>query len=272
VKFDLLKAQRRVFASDLKPLEKLVALSLVDHWSVATETFPSVTRLEQWTGLSRNAVLRALRSLDNRGAIRVTRDRGVVSRYDLTPLMDLPVPEKRQRATAEAAPTGATEEPVPEVNQFPSGTRTSAGEAPEPVPEKHPKEPTEGTQKEPTGMRPADAEMPRGPTPLQLVSLKPQRAKRPRPAQVGPLPLDWSPTDAHRAYAAKHRLNLELEVDALRGWAEGRTTPSWNGTFSTRLANAAKWRAEGGARPRPLVQRGSVPLRQGDASWLDVAK
>jgi hypothetical protein len=69
------------------------------------------------------------------------------------------------------------------------------------------------------------------------------RAKR-AVAPETPMPADWAPSEAHKAYAAKHGLSLQLELDAFRGWAEGRTALSWNGTFSTRLANAVKFRGE----------------------------
>jgi len=78
------------------------------------------------------------------------------------------------------------------------------------------------------------------------------------------LPPDWEPTDAHRAFAAKHQLNLDLEVAAFRGWAEGKTLVSWNGTFTTRLANQAKWdlQRRGTGRGAPVIQRiGSVVER-----------
>ncbi len=80
----------------------------------------------------------------------------------------------------------------------------------------------------------------------------------------------WKPTEQHAAYAAKHGLQLELEVDSSRGWAEGRTAVSWNGTFSTRLANQAKWNRErgNGVRKGAVVQRGGT-IREGDKSWLE---
>jgi hypothetical protein len=87
-----------------------------------------------------------------------------------------------------------------------------------------------------------------------VAAVKPKRTRRPkrtRAAEV-PLPADWAPTKTHAAYAAKHGLDLELEADGLRGWAEGRTQLSWNGAFSTRLANAAKWKRERGPQGRPL--------------------
>jgi hypothetical protein len=67
------------------------------------------------------------------------------------------------------------------------------------------------------------------------------------------MPADWQPTEAHVAFAAQHGLDLELEVVAFRGWAEGKSTASWNGTFTTRLANQAKWNRE---RARNRVAQG----------------
>lgn len=74
---------------------------------------------------------------------------------------------------------------------------------------------------------------------------KRQRAKLPEV----PIPNPFVPTESHRAFCAKHGLDLGLEVTSLVGWAEGRTAASWNGTFTTRLVNAVKWRKDrGGAQ------------------------
>lgn len=83
----LLKAQRRVFSSTAKPLERLVALALLDHWSAKSMVvFPSFDRLESWTGLCRHAIDSALRGLEAAGLVRVERKRGCPSRYNLAPL------------------------------------------------------------------------------------------------------------------------------------------------------------------------------------------
>lgn len=75
--FDLRDARRKVFMSELKPLEKLVALALLDHWSAArTEPFPSIARLANWTSASRCTVMRALAGLEQAGAIVPTRKTG----------------------------------------------------------------------------------------------------------------------------------------------------------------------------------------------------
>jgi hypothetical protein len=62
------------------------------------------------------------------------------------------------------------------------------------------------------------------------------------------MPSDWAPSEFHRKYAEQHGLDLENEVVSYKGWAEGKETGSWNGTFTTRLANEVKWRAERAAR------------------------
>lgn len=69
------------------------------------------------------------------------------------------------------------------------------------------------------------------------------RRKRSKAPEV-PIPVPFVPTAKHREFCARHGLNLELEIESLIGWAEGRTTVSWNGTFTTRLTNAVKWRDE----------------------------
>lgn len=88
------------------------------------------------------------------------------------------------------------------------------------------------------------------------------KARKPPPPEH-PIPVDWEPTDAHRAYCAKHGVDLDIEEFGFRGWAEGKTAVSWNGTFTTRLSNRARWnkqdreeRDRRRASQAPSVQRG----------------
>jgi len=86
---NLLEAQRAVFMSDMTPSEKLVALALLNHWSRASDTFPSVERLATWTSLDRRTVIRVLGQLEERKAISVTRSVGRANRYELGRLMSV---------------------------------------------------------------------------------------------------------------------------------------------------------------------------------------
>lgn len=87
-----------------------------------------------------------------------------------------------------------------------------------------------------------------------------RRAKRSRPKQAeGPLPVNWQPSEAHRAFAAKHGIDLDTEVFGFRGWAEGKLQASWNGAFSTRLSNKVQWAAERAAKSTTVPFRGPTP-------------
>jgi hypothetical protein len=79
------------------------------------------------------------------------------------------------------------------------------------------------------------------------------------------MPPNWQPTEAHRLFAAEHRLNLDLEVASFRGWAEGKALVSWNGTFTTRLANQAKWdlQRRSNGRGAPVMQRIGTVVERG---------
>ena len=151
---DLLAAQRRVFESDLRVLEKVVALALLDHWSQESQhPYPSVSRLARWTSLSRHGVLDALKGLKERDAIRVVDAKhGRASKYDVSPIMSLP-------ARGEAS-TGTSGGPVPVGDLYPWGTgssqepvavghRTSTRGVQGPVPVGYPKEPSKEPKKEP---------------------------------------------------------------------------------------------------------------------------
>lgn len=55
-----------------------------------------------------------------------------------------------------------------------------------------------------------------------------------------PLPEDWHPTDAHREYATRNRLDLDREAFKFRNHAAAndRRQRNWNASFSTWLAKA----------------------------------
>jgi hypothetical protein len=229
--FDLLAAQRSVFRSDLRSAEKVVALDLLDHWSPRNHVFPSINRLAAWTSLDRTTVMRALDALKAREAIVVIQgEPGKANRYELGQLSLLAAHQSHYstgRATRPVAPRGLKQ------SRHATGVVAPCDS----------KEPREGTQqRNPLESAPAQPS-----SPTEGAAKRPQRAKTPEV----PLPLDWQPTEAHRAFATKHGLDLELEVVGFRGWAEGRSAMSWNGTFTTRLANQAKWN-----RPRASPGQG----------------
>jgi Helix-turn-helix domain len=234
--------RRHVFRSSVDSSTKLVALALLDHWSPSTETFPSIERLAAWTSLHRTTVLRCLSALERLGAILVTRQNGASNRYALGQLSLLPVAPRDQSDNA----TGRTSRPEPVAPAGPTSRTTrlevsqevsqevshSAARAPEPQ--------TKGVQKRKRG--------------------------RQRQSETA-MPPDWEPTDAHREFAAQHQLHLELEVASFRGWAAGKTTVSWNGTFTTRLANQAKWdlQRRSNGRGAPVIQRRGTVVERGPA-------
>lgn len=121
------------------------------------------------------------------------------------------------------------------------------------------------SQKEvPVTARARDSEeraKPGGQVTLPGVSAAPVARRRKVKPVERPMPADWQPTEAHRAYAAKHGVDLDAEVFGFRGWAEGRTQVSWNGAFATRLSNAVKWAKEraGGGGQRPVQYGRGAP-------------
>ena len=108
--FDLLGAQRRIFSSSLKPLERLVALAICNFYSHTNpKPFPGVAELSFRTGLDRKAVMRAITGLEVAGALRVDRAHGVSNRYNLAGIMSLPARARNQSPTD----TSPSETPVP---------------------------------------------------------------------------------------------------------------------------------------------------------------
>jgi hypothetical protein len=253
--FNLLATQRAVFLSALKPLEKLLALALLDHWSRGGETFPSVSRLALCTGLNRTSVMRNISALRTKGAIEArARGRGRSHVYNLEPLALLPGAPRNQlpgAVVAESAhlralppvaesatpqhQTGRAERPEAVAQSDRSGRKVVAesdqggrGERPQVVAESDPKGSNEGTQE----------------------GTQSRRARR---------PLDWQPSDAHRAYASQHGLDVELEAESFRSHhdAKGSRFVTWDAAFRTWLTNQVRWNRQrtGG---RQQVQRGVV--------------
>jgi hypothetical protein len=63
------------------------------------------------------------------------------------------------------------------------------------------------------------------------------RAKR-EPKAETPLPADFAPTDAHRAFATQRGLDLAAQLFAFKQHYSGRTASSWNGRLATWLTKA----------------------------------
>jgi hypothetical protein len=149
--FDLLGAQRATWESALSTVEKIVLLALLDHWSKReSQPWPSVRRLCRWTSLGRTAVIVATKSLRARGVVllAIPTQYGQTNRYDLSQVCSgvLPVRVANQSARRTSPPDGPNQ----------SASRTT------PVRQAAPKEPREGTQKEPRIARAATAARPGG--------------------------------------------------------------------------------------------------------------
>lgn len=191
---------------------KMVALRLVEHWP---RIYPSVASLSEFTGLSARSVARALRELEEQHVIRTRHHMGRSSTYEF---VGVSIPEFGTPANAAGVapptPANASGDPCQICTPTPA---TVADEA----------DNTKRTRE--AGGR-----------------------KRRSPPVETPLPADWTPSKHHREYAHNLGLDLDTEVFSFKGWAEGRTAVSWNGTFSTRLANSVKWRNERGVKaPEP---------------------
>lgn len=216
--FNLLAAQRAVFASELPPHEKLVMLAILDHWSKTAEhPWPGTSRLEQWTSLSRSAVLRAVGRLEKRGVLAVKRNPGRPNSYDVSRVCDahLPVSNRHQSLPD----TGGSQTPDPCLPD----TTTSVCQTPEGIHGRNPR---------------------RNPGIGQRATARKRSPTKGSPKRETELPSDWSPTEDHRRFAAAHGLDVELAAAGFRGHFEGRKALSWNGRFATWLSNEAKWQRD----------------------------
>lgn len=137
-----------------------------------------------------------------------------------------------------------------------------SGQSPQNVPAGQPRD-TDGTD----GTVPSIPTRP-DPTRPEAKASSPPKAASGRKKPALPLPSDWEPSDEHRAFVAKHHLDLDFEVHQFRAHAEAndRRQVSWNGAFST-------WLGKSSQRPRPAGSGWpSPPPRQRSpeqlAAWL----
>ncbi len=204
----ILRAQRAVFDSDLTSPERLVLLAVLDHWSRKSKVpFPGVAALATKTALGRSTVMRAVRTLEAKGAISVERRHGVSNHYSL----------------AERFNPG---EPVSPRDQ--SHSETSSTVTPPPV-------------------SPRDHHQSHGDTLSNQPSNPVKKPKGRTKAKQAPIPDSWQPSQAHKTFAQEHELDLDLEAIKFRGYFEGREVASPNGRFATWLATALQHKRERGA-------------------------
>jgi hypothetical protein len=136
-----------IWASSLPPVPRLVALRLVEHLPRA---MPSVASLVEHTGYRRDAVMAALRHLEQNGCIVVERHHGHRSEYRFTGHW----PERSDRS---AKATGRREPPVGESH------RTRRQDRPLPVAETDTKQTREaGKEAEEAGSALEAAPLPAG--------------------------------------------------------------------------------------------------------------
>lgn len=235
----LIGAQRAVFESALSSTEKLVLLAILDHWSRAEPSpFPGVKRLAACSSLSSRAVLTAIKSLEAKGALRVTRTNGKSNAYDLGSVFRRALPTRRDRCSTF---TGEARSPVKQVHA------TGEAGSPGPVNVVHPKGPSKGPKKEPSRDRA-------------------RKSKR-----AAPVPGDWEPTEQHRAFATKHGLDLDLEAIKFRGHWDGKSLTSVNGAFSKWLANAVTYAKRDAARGTAWPMRAAAPISPASEHLADSA-
>jgi biotin operon repressor len=181
-----------LWASQLPPLHRLVALRLVEH---LPNVAPSIQSLASHTGLSRETVMRCIRDLEEAGCIRVSRRHGRRSEYALTGSWDGP----SLKANQWLPDTSGSQTPVAPRHH------TSGSQPPPPVAPSHPKQ-SRKAGKEAVGVPhvspTADSSKPDGGVRVAPEEQGPAgRRKARRCALWHFVPDAWQPNDAHREKA-----------------------------------------------------------------------
>ncbi|MCT2182871.1 hypothetical protein M3G00_07965 [Brevibacterium casei] len=83
---------------------------------------------------------------------------------------------------------------------------------------------------------------PTDPVPTRPVPSPIESGRRKRPAR--PLPPDWTPTETHQAKARDLGININVEVEKFRNWAESKDErkANWNAAFTNWLIRAGEQR------------------------------
>jgi hypothetical protein len=219
--------------------ERLLLLALIEF---APNIAPALGTLAAMTKTDVRTVRRLLRSCELKGLLRVELRPGANSRYVLTLDPGLTVtPGTAPSHPGHSAPPDCT----PPLALCPPSPGTAPGL---PRAQRPPKQTTEAVNKADNGISRA-ARLP-----------KPKRAATPRPET-------WTPTDAHRAYAKQHGLDLDHQAHLFQSHhdSKGNLFVNWNAAFSTWLANALSF------GPRNGPRRAVAPVQRGLAPGLDAA-
>lgn len=196
-----------VIRSDaLKGTEKLLYIALLNRANSKGESWPSLATLTKDVGVSRGTIVSRLEKLCSLGLIRKT---GRVYKHggQATNVYTILTWDAPQGGSADSVPPSAGEERG--VVQMENGG--SAGEEHEVLP-----------------------------TEVLPIRSTTHMGKR---SSEKPLPEDWAPSQAHKDYAAEHRLDLGHELFQFKAYAEAndRRQRNWNGAFTSWLGNAKKW-------------------------------
>lgn len=115
--------------------------------------------------------------------------------------------------------------------------------------------------------------------PMPEVEVEEEKEQKKTPSSSGrkrpetQVPAAWKPTDKHRAYAAEHGLDLDVQRQLFLAHAEekDRRAASWNGAFSRWLINAVEYqrKQQQGRQNLRLASGGYQPYRNPDPSEYD---
>lgn len=251
----LLRAQRAVFKSGLSMTDKLVLLSLLNHWSASRDTFPGLHRLAEWSSAGRSTVQRTVKRLREEGIISASGKPGGSLVYDLSRLPDLP--------TRPAA--GPVPERDPSRNEITPGPRAG----PQPVPERDPKVSIEEIQLSGPSprARSSTASRPSKPTPPNphssgLLTFYVKEFERARGVKPGFFGAEWG-----RAMKAFGQLADKVGPDRAREVI----TAALNDAYARRVQPWDLARdANNYLGSRPAPERRRAPYVQGGASGVAV--
>lgn len=244
-----LGALRAVLESELSSKEKLVLIAILNHWSKASpQPFPSADTLARLTSYDERSIRRTIKSLAEKGAMKVIPTAGRPNRFDLTPVFDGALPRTESHPHPGQAVTPDSVSPLSESRGHPCHAVTPPLTGSPGTPDRLPPEVVKEVTNEVTQVKePRERRV---------------RAPRSKAASQRFCPEGWEPNQQHRAQAEQLRsyVDFDLELQKFRNHEFKRAITDWSRAFTKWLVNAFEYGKQAGNVRNGAPKRAPAPV------------